>query len=63
MISVLVLEQVPELLSRVIGAWQEVQREEALLLGIFSVPCHTDFISSVLAGIQDNCKVTAERVA
>jgi hypothetical protein len=44
-ISVLVLGEVPELLSRVIVAWQVVHPEEALLLGVVSVPCHEDVIS------------------
>jgi hypothetical protein len=28
-----------------------------------SVPCHKDVISSVLSGIQSDCKVTAKRMA
>jgi hypothetical protein len=43
---------VPEkLFSRVSIAWQLVHPEEAVLLGVISIPCHEDVISSVLPGI------------
>jgi hypothetical protein len=40
-----------------------VQPEEGLLLGVVSVPCHGDVISSVFPGIQGDCKVTAKKMA
>jgi predicted nucleic acid-binding Zn finger protein len=55
MISALVLGEVAELLSRV-RSWLVVHREEALLLGVVSCPCHEVVISSVLPGIKDDCK-------
>jgi hypothetical protein len=52
-----------KLLSRVTVPWHVVHLEEALPLGIVSVPCHKDIINSVLPGIQKHCKVTAKRMA
>jgi hypothetical protein len=37
--------------------------KETLFLGVVSVPCHEDVISSVFCGIQSDCKRTAKRVA
>jgi hypothetical protein len=50
------------LLPRVIVVWQMVHPEKALLLRVVSIPCHEDVISSVLPGIQDDCKVTAKKM-
>jgi hypothetical protein len=51
------------LITRVIAAWQVVHPEEALLLGLVTVPCHEDVISSVLPGVQGDCNVPAEKMA
>jgi hypothetical protein len=43
--------------------WRVVHPEEALLLRVVSAPSHEDVISFVFSGIQDDCKVTVERMA
>jgi hypothetical protein len=52
-----------EVVTQDIVTWQVIYPEEALLLEVVSIPCHRDVISSVLPGTQDDCKVTAERIA
>jgi hypothetical protein len=44
----------------VIFTWQVVYPEDVPVLGVVSLPCHEDTNSSVLPGIQDDCKATAE---
>jgi hypothetical protein len=61
-VSVLVLGEVPELVSRFIITWQVVHPEEGLLFGIVS-SLVMKLLSSVFPGIQGDRKVTAERMA
>jgi hypothetical protein len=56
-ISVLVLEAVPEFLS---GEWSILRR--LYCLGGVLVPCHEDIITFVFPRIQVDCKMTAERM-
>jgi hypothetical protein len=43
--------------------WRVVYPEEALLLGVVSVPYHEDVIGSISPGIPGDCKMTAEQMA
>jgi hypothetical protein len=49
-----------EIVFRVTVTWQVVHPEETLLLGIASISCHKDVISSAIPRIHSDCKVTAE---
>jgi hypothetical protein len=40
--------------------WQLVHPEEVVLLGAVSFSCHKNLISSILSGIQGDCKVVVE---
>jgi hypothetical protein len=63
MILVLVLGEVLDLLSRFIVVWQVVHPEETLLFGVVSFTCHEDVISSIFPVIQNDRKMTTDRMA